>query len=166
MRFNHSRAAKLVGAESALLVAPDKVGKSDIRHWCELVGDPDPAYHERIKRGEKTVPPPMLMVWSMPPLWPPKERAREPHEKIFELLDKAGYSGTLSIGLEQEFLRPAHIGDRLSFRVKVEEVSKTEVETKLGRGHRVCLGYTFLNGSGEVVSRQRCTVLKFRTLTL
>jgi hypothetical protein len=166
MGFDHSRAAQLVGAESGALIAPDKVSKSDIRHWCELIGDPDPAYLERIKRGEKAAPPAMLMVWSMAPLSLQKEDAREPHEKVFELLDGAGYSGTLGIALEQEFLRPVRIGDRLRIKIKVEDVSKTEEETKLGRGHLVRLLYTFLDGAGEIVSRQKCTVLKFRTLHL
>ncbi len=166
MSLDHSQAVKLVGAESGLLAAADKISKSDIRHWCELLGDPDPDYHEKIKRGEKTVPPTMLMAWSMNPLWPPKQEAREPHEKVFELLDGAGYSGTVTIGMEQEFMRPARIGDRLSFKVKVEDVSKTEEETKLGKGHLVRLLYTFVDGAGEVVSRQKCTVLKFRAMAL
>ena len=68
------------------------MSKSDVRHWCELLGDPDPDYCEKIKRGEKTVPPPMLLAWTMPPLWPPKDEAREPHEKLAKIFDEAGYS--------------------------------------------------------------------------
>ena len=166
MSFHYSRAAKLVGAESDLLPAADKISKSDIRHWCEVLGDPDPDYHEKIKRGEKTAPPAMLLAWSMDRLWPPKEKAGEPHEKVFALLEGAGYSGTVTIALEQEFLRPARIGDRLRFKVKVEDVSRTERETRLGKGYLVCLAYTFFDGDGEMVSRQRCTVFKFRTLSL
>lgn len=166
MSFDHAQAARFVGAESGVLVAADKVSKSDIRHWCEVIGDPDPAYGEQIKRGAKTAPPAMLMVWSVDPLWPSRQHAVEPHEKVFELLESAGYAGTLMIALEQEFLGSARIGDRLRFTIRVEEVSRSEEKTTLGWGHVVHLRYTFLDGAGEVVSRQKCSVLKFRMLDL
>ena len=51
MSLDHSEAAKLVGAESGTIRAIDKVSKSDIRHWCEVLGDPDPEYTEKIKTG-------------------------------------------------------------------------------------------------------------------
>lgn len=160
MGFNQSEAAKLVGAESGAIRALDKVSKSDIRHWCEVLGDPDPDYTEKIKQGVKTAPPTMTMVWAMPALWPPKE-ATEPHEKLFKLLDDAGYSGTVGVALEQEFLRPVRIGDRLSCKVKVAGLSKGEEETKIGKGYLVDLDYTFLDGSGQVVSKQKYKVLKY-----
>ena len=36
--------------------------------------------------------------------------------------------------LDQEFVRPVKIGDRLSFKVKILDVSSAEEETKLGKG--------------------------------
>jgi hypothetical protein len=165
MGFNQSKAAKLVGAESGAIQAVDKVSKSDIRHWCEVVGDPDPNYTEKIKTGVKTAPHTMTMVWSQPPLWPPKE-ATEPHEKLLKMLDDAGYKGTAGIGLDQEFQRPVRIGDRLSFKVRVAGLSKGEEATKMGKGYLVDLHYTFLDGSGHVVSTQKYKVLKFRSMEL
>lgn len=165
MSFNRSEAAKFVGRQSSTIKAPDKVSKSDIRHWCEVLGDPDPNYADKIKRGEKTAPPAMTMVWAMPVLWPPKEPA-EPHEKLLRLLDEAGYSGTAGIALEQEFLHPVRIGDRLSYRVKVAGLSKGEQVTRMGKGYVVDLLYTFLDGKGKVVSTQKYKVLKFQKLEL
>lgn len=165
MSFDHSEAAKLVGAESGAIRAPDKVSKSDIRHWCEVLGDPDPEYTEKIKQGAKTAPHTMTMVWAQPPLWPPKP-ATEPHEKLLKLLDDAGYVGTAGIGLEQEFQQPVRIGDRLSFKVRVAGLSAAEEATKMGKGYLVDLHYTFLNGSGQVVSTQKYRVLKFRSVEL
>ncbi len=165
MGFNHSEAAKLVGAESGTIRAPDKVSKSDIRHWCEVFGDPDPHYTEKIKQGAKTAPHTMTMVWAQPPLWPPKAPA-EPHEKLLKLLDDAGYIGTAGIGLEQEFQQPVRIGDRLSFKVRVAGLSAGEEATKMGKGYLVDLHYTFLDGSGQVVSTQKYRVLKFRSMEL
>lgn len=166
MDFDHAEAAKLVGRESSVIRALDDVSKSDVRHWCELVGDADPSYTETIKRGEKTVPPTMMMVWAMTPLWPPQAEAREPHEKVLKMLDDAGYEGTVGIVLEQAFLRRVRLGDRLSFRVTLLGVSPIEEQTKLGKGHLVDLQYTFLDRNGEAISTQRYTVLKFRRLEL
>jgi hypothetical protein len=164
MGFDHSEVAKLVGQESGLIPALDAVSKSDVRHWCELLGDPDPDYHEKIKRGEKTVPPPMLLAWTMDPLWPPKEEAQEPHEKLAKILEEAGYTGATGIGLEQEFLRSVEIGDRLNFKVKILDVSSDEEQTKLGKGYLLRLLYTFLDQAGEVVSTQCHTVLRYQAL--
>jgi hypothetical protein len=165
MSFDHSEVAKLVGQESGAIRALDAVSKSDVRHWCELLGDADPDYCEKIKRGEKTVPPPMLLAWTMDPLWPPKREAREPHEKLAKIFDEAGYPGATGVGLDQEFVRPARIGDRLSFKVKILDVSSDEEQTKLGKGYLLRLLYSFLNQDGEVVSTQRSTVLRYQTLT-
>jgi len=164
MVLDHSEVAKLIGQESAVIAALDAVSKSDIRHWCELLGDADPDYHDEIKRGEKAVPPQMLLVWSIDPLWPPKDEASEPHEKLARIFDDAGYSGAAGIGLEQEFFQPVRIGDRLSFKVKILEVSSGEEQTKLGRGHLLRLLYTFLDQTGAVVSTQNHTVLRYQSL--
>jgi acyl dehydratase len=106
----------------------------------------------------------MLPVWSMDPLWPRREEAREPHEKLAEIFDEAGYSGATGIGLEQEFIRPVKIGDRLSFKVKILDVSSDEEQTKLGRGYLLRLLYTYLDETLEVVSTQSHTVLRYRDL--
>ncbi len=165
MGFNASEAAKLVGAESGSMRALDKVSKSDIRHWCEVLGDADPDYNQQIAAGVKTAPPAMIMVWAQPPLWPPKAPT-EAHEKLLAMLDEAGYDGTAGIALEQEFKAPVRIGDRLSYTVKVAGLSKGEEQTKMGKGYLVDLHYTFVNGSGKVVSTQKYKVLKFRVMEL
>jgi len=165
MSFNAAEAAKLVGAESSSMRALDKVSKSDIRHWCEVLGDADPDYNKKIAAGEKTAPPAMIMVWAQPPLWPPKAAA-EPHEKLLKMLDDAGYDGTAGIALEQEFKAPVRIGDRLSYKVKVAGLSKGEEQTKMGKGYVVDLHYTFVDGSGKPVSTQKYKVLKFRVMEL
>ncbi len=164
MGIDLAAAAKFVGQESGAIRALDVVSKSDIRHWCELLGDADPDYHEKIKRGEKTAPPGMTLAWSMDPLWPPRKEARGPHEELADLFDEAGYTGVVGIGLDQEFLRTVAIGDQLIFKVKVLELSSSEEQTKLGKGYLLRLLYTFLNQDGEVVGTQNQRVLRYKNL--
>ncbi len=158
MAVDSSKIKAFVGKESAPIRVLDPISKSDIRHWCELIGDPDPSYEEKIKKGEKTAPPLMTMAWAMPALWPPKEPT-EPHERLDQLLNEGGYPLTVGIELEQEFARPIRIGDRLTYKVKVGNVS--EGETKLGRGYLVDLIYTFQNQAGEDLATIKYTLLKF-----
>ena len=165
MGFDHAQAMQYVGKESGPIQAPDKVSKSDIRHWCEVVGDPDPDYADKIKRGEKPAPGTMTMVWAMSPLWPPREAA-EPHEKLLALLDAAGYSGTVGLALSQEFTGLARIGDRLSFTVRTAALSRGEETTPVGKGYVVDLHYTFRDGAGTILGTQKYKLLKFQKMTL
>ena len=164
MGLDPSKLEKLIGQESDLLRALDPVTKSDIRHWCEVFGDPDPDYAQKIARVAKPAPPTMLLVWAMKALWPPRAEAREPHEQLFALLAEAGYSTVLGMGLDQEFQRPVGVGERLGYRVKVVGVSSGEEKSAFGSGYRVDLLYTFFDSKGAVVGTQGCQVFAYQTL--
>ena len=164
MVFDHSRVKKLVGKESGAIPALDKVSKSDIRHWCEAIDLDNTPFHE-IDWKKKSAPPAMMMVWTMPPLWSPEPREpTEPHELVLKALDDAGYDGAIGLAIDQEFLKPVYVGDRLSYRVKVAGVSSKEVDTKMGKGYQVNLDYTLSNQQGEVVSKHNYALLKFKAL--
>lgn len=152
------RAEKFVGMESNLIQAPDEVSTSDIRHWRELMEG------EKKSWDTRTAPPPMMMVWAMEPLWPKKVKTTEPHEQVLKMLDDAGYDGTMGTTLDQEYFKPVRQGDRLSYKVKVVNVSSGEESTKLGKGYLVTLQYTFSNQKKEAVGTQTYTILKFKTL--
>lgn len=157
---------KLVGKESAEILALDKVSKSDIRHWCEVMDEDRTPGHET-DWERKAAPPAMLMAWTQPPLWTPEPRPpTEPHERALQTLDAAGYNVAVGLSLAQEHLRPVFVGDRLRYTVKLEGVSSEEVETPVGRGIQVDLTYTLSNQSGEVVSRQQCSLLKCAKIAL
>lgn len=159
-----SEVRKLVGKESGEIPAPDKVSKSDIRHWCEVMDEDRTPCHET-NWGEKHAPPAMLMAWTMPPLWTPEPRATvAPHERALKALDEAGYDGAMGLHLDQEFFQPVSVGERLSYRVRVDGVSRDEVQTRMGSGIQVDLLYTISNVKGDAVSRQRYSLLKFKTL--
>jgi hypothetical protein len=146
----------LVGKESALMPARHAANIPDIRHWSEVIRQDNRSYRE-FEKNTVHAPPALLMVWAMPPLWSAEPKAAaEPHERAIKLLEEAGYATGLAVALEQKFLRPLKVGDRLSYRVKLSGVSQGEVETGVGRGYQLDLHYTFQNQNGDVVSEQLC----------
>ena len=87
MGFDYSKVKKLVGQESGNIPALDKVSKSDIRHWCELIDEDNTPFHE-IDWKKKAAPLAMRMVWTMPPYWSPSPRElTEPHDRVIKALD-------------------------------------------------------------------------------
>ncbi|NQT72938.1 MAG: hypothetical protein HQ553_09225 [Chloroflexi bacterium] len=150
----------LVGKESGPIRAPDEVSTSDIRHWRELMEGKKEFWNTDV------TPPPMTMAWAMDRLWPKKVEATEPHEQVLQAFDDAGYTLTVGIALAQEYSNPIRLGDQLTFKVKVVSISPTEEETKLGKGYRVSLLYTFSNQAGDVISMQTYTILKSHRLEM
>ncbi len=165
MGLDLSAVRKLVGKESGDVPALDKVSKSDIRHWLEMMDEDRTPCHE-IDWQNTPTPPAMLLAWTMPPQWTPEPREPAPYEIAMKALDEAGYDGSAGLELDQEILGPVHVGDRLSYRVKLEGVSEEEVVARMGTGIQVDLTYTLSNQNGETVSRQRCRLLKFKKLNL
>ena len=144
----------LVGKESSLILARHKANISDIRHWSEVIQQDNRSYLE-FEKNTETAPSAMLMVWAMPPLWSAEAKgATEPHERAIKVLKDAGYDTSLAIALEQKFFQPVKVGDRLSYKVKLSEVSQKEVDTAIGPGYQLDLRYTFQNQDGKVVSEQ------------
>lgn len=144
----------LVGKESSLISARHKANISDIRHWSEVIQQDNRSYTE-FEKNTETAPSAMLMVWAMPPLWNSEQKgATEPHERAIKVLQDAGYDTGLAIALEQKFLKPVNIGDRLSYKVKLSDVSQKEIDTAIGPGYQLDIRYTFQNQNGDVVSEQ------------
>ena len=155
-----------VGREGERLVAADEVCKPMIRHWCEAMQDGNPLYTDeeyasKSKYGGIIAPPTMVLTWTMPPLWPPKEQPPHPFEQFLEKLDKAGFYGILITNVAQKYLKPLFPGDHINFTYKVTDVSP-EKKTSLGGGHFVTITFIFNNQKGETVATQNLTVLKYR----
>ena len=157
--MNSGQMKDLIGKESGVIQALDTVSTSDIRHWRELMEGKKDSWNTDV------TPPAMTLAWAMNPLWPEKLEAKEPHEQVLKLLDEAGYGISVGIALDQEYLKPIRLGDQLSYKVKVTGVSSGEEDTKMGKGYKVNLLYTFSNQNGEVVSKQSYTVFKSKMLT-
>lgn len=156
MTLDISAVNTLVGKESARIPTRHPANIPDIRHWAEVIQEDNRSYR-LFERDTAKVPPALLMVWTMPPLWSAEPKpATEPHERAIRALEEAGYGVGLTIALEQKFLRPLKVGERLSYQVRLSGVSQGEVQTAVGSGYELELLYTFRNQNGEVVSEQTC----------
>lgn len=156
MALDFAAVKALVGRESALMAARHVANIPDIRHWCEVIQQDNRSYRE-FERHTVNAPAALLMVWTMPPLWSPEPKApTEPHEQAIRLLEEAGYATGIAVALEQKFMRPLKVGERLNYRVRLAGVSPGEVETGIGRGYQLDLHYTFQKQGGELVSEQLC----------
>lgn len=155
----------LIGQEGEPREALDQVCKSMIRHWCAAMQDGNPLYTNEeyagtSKYGGVIAPPTMMLTYTMPPLWPPKNDPPHPFEQFLEKLDQAGYLGILVTNVSQKYYLPLVPEDKITFTYKVTDMSP-EKKTSLGTGYFVTTSFTFTNQKGETVGTQSFTVLKY-----
>ncbi|MBC9714104.1 OB-fold domain-containing protein [Streptomyces sp. TRM66268-LWL] len=135
-------------------VGRDLVNEPMIRHWCEAMGDTNPAY----SGPDAMAPPTMLQAWTMGGLGGHQGRSAA-QEELFALLDKAGFSSVVATDCEQEYLRPLRAGDEITFEAVIESVSERKT-TKLGTGHFVTTRMD-VRANGEPAGTHRFRILKF-----
>lgn len=139
---------------SAAGVGKDLVNEPMIRHWCEAMGDTNPAY-----RGPDAIAPPtMLQAWTMGGLSGHADRSGA-YDELSTLLDSAGYTSIVATDCEQEYLRPLRHGDRITFDAVIESVSERKT-TKLGTGHFITTRMD-IHANGEPAGTHRFRVLKY-----
>ncbi|MFC8199313.1 bifunctional MaoC family dehydratase N-terminal/OB-fold nucleic acid binding domain-containing protein [Streptomyces sp. NPDC057298] len=135
-------------------VGKDLVNAPMIRHWCEALGDTNPAY----AGAEAVAPPTMLQAWTMGGLSGHEGRS-EAYDELLGLLDGAGYTSVVATDCEQEYLRPLRPGDRITFDAVIESVSERKT-TKLGTGYFVTTRMDVQAG-GEPAGTHRFRILKY-----
>ncbi|MGW2490170.1 bifunctional MaoC family dehydratase N-terminal/OB-fold nucleic acid binding domain-containing protein [Streptomyces sp. NPDC001606] len=132
----------------------DPVNAAMIRHWCEAMGDTNPAY-----RGPDAIAPPtMLQAWTMGGLSGHQGRSGA-YDELLGLLDGLGCTSVVATDCEQEYLRPLRPGDEISFDAVIESVSARKT-TSLGAGHFVTTRMDIRCG-GEPVGTHRFRILKY-----
>ncbi|MFJ8232701.1 bifunctional MaoC family dehydratase N-terminal/OB-fold nucleic acid binding domain-containing protein [Streptomyces sp. NPDC094448] len=139
-------------------VGKDPVNLAMIRHWCEAMGDTNPAY-----RGPGAVAPPtMLQAWTLGGLSGHREPAGRSAawEQLLGLLDREGYTAVVATDCEQEYLCPLRPGDRITFDTLIESVSELK-HTKLGPGHFITTRTDIRVVDGEAVGTHRFRILKY-----
>jgi uncharacterized OB-fold protein len=142
------RAAAVAG------VGMDPVNAPMIRHWCEAMGDTNPAY----AGPDAIAPPTMLQAWTMGGLAGHANRTGA-YDELLGLLDAAGYTSVVATDCEQEYLRPLRPGDEITFDAVIESVSGRKT-TKLGTGHFVTTRMDVRAG-GVLAGTHRFRILKY-----
>ncbi|WP_346096158.1 bifunctional MaoC family dehydratase N-terminal/OB-fold nucleic acid binding domain-containing protein [Streptomyces olivaceiscleroticus] len=150
-----ARLKAFVGRTAATAgVGKDPVNLPMIRHWCEAVGDTNPAY-----TGDAAIAPPtMLQAWTMGGYSGHTGRFGA-HDELFALLDGAGYAAVVATDCEQEYLRPLRPGDEITFDSVIEDVSDRKT-TKLGAGYFVTTRMDVWAGD-ELAGTHRFRILKY-----
>ncbi|MDX3522362.1 bifunctional MaoC family dehydratase N-terminal/OB-fold nucleic acid binding domain-containing protein [Streptomyces scabiei] len=135
----------------------DAVNAPMIRHWCEAMGDSNPAY----AGPDAIAPPTMLQVWTMGGLSGHETRSAA-YDELLALLDDAGYTSVVATDCEQEYLRALRPGDEIMFDSVVESVSERKT-TRLGTGYFVTtrMDVRAGEGDGELVGTHRFRILKY-----
>ncbi|MGQ4376990.1 bifunctional MaoC family dehydratase N-terminal/OB-fold nucleic acid binding domain-containing protein [Streptomyces sp. SAS_267] len=138
-------------------VGRDLVNAPMIRHWCEAMGDTNPAY----EGPDAVAPPTMLQAWTMSGLSGHADRPGRSgtYDELFALLDGAGYTSVVATDCEQEYLRPLRPGDEITFDSMIESVSGRKT-TKLGTGYFVTTRMDIRAG-GELAGTHRFRILKY-----
>jgi len=136
-------------------IAKDPVDAAMIRHWCEALGDTNPAY----TGPDAIVPPAMLQVWTMGGLSGHSSRT-EAYEQLLSLLDELGCTAVVATDSEQSYVRPLRLGERVAFDSVIESVSGRK-STKLGWGYFVTTRTDVRGEDGELAGTHRFRILKY-----
>lgn len=158
-------AALVGGPNGDPVVGLDPVNAPMIRHMVEALGDTNPIYVDEeaaTTAGHPGIvaPPTMLQTWSMAGLGRAGTPADGAWGRALQLLNDAGFSSTVAVNCEQEYVRYLTVGDRVTVTGVLESVSEQK-QTGLGVGHFVTSRDEYRDQDGELVGTHRFRVLKF-----
>ncbi|MEU8850746.1 bifunctional MaoC family dehydratase N-terminal/OB-fold nucleic acid binding domain-containing protein [Streptomyces sp. NPDC048564] len=132
----------------------DPVNAPMIRHWCEAMGDTNPAY----SGPDAIAPPTMLQAWTMSGLVGRTGRTHA-YDDLLGLLDEAGFTSVVATDCEQEYLRLLRPGDEITFDSVIESISEKKT-TKLGTGYFVTTRMDIRVGP-DLAGTHRFRILKY-----
>lgn len=156
-----------VGAETGpAAIGRDLVNAAMIRHWCEVLGDANPAYTDPERaagtvHGGLVAPPTMLQAWTMPGAVRPPGAANDRQQQLHDLLTAHGYGGVVATNSEQGYDRYLRPGDRVSATTVIESISP-EKKTALGVGRFIETRTTYRDATGAQIGWMTFRVLKFK----
>ena len=163
-----SELRSFVGAEiGPPALGADLVNAPMIRHWCEILGDLNPAYTDpeaaaRSVHAGLVAPPTMLQVWTMPGVAKPgAAMPADRQQELHALLTAHGYSSVVATNCEQVYERYLRPGDCVSSTTVIESISP-EKTTGLGTGRFIDTRTTYRDARGEPVASMTFRVLKFK----
>lgn len=144
---------------------PYPVNEPMISHLVEALGDENPIYVDDAAARSAghpgiVAPPTMLQVWWMRGL-----KGGRPEGGAFatalRLLDEGGFTSTVAVNCEQEYLRYLVPGDRITVTGVLDAISQ-EKATALGVGHFVTSREEARDQNGELVGVHLWRILKFK----
>jgi uncharacterized protein len=131
--------------------------RGHVLHWCESVEDANPIYWDEAAAEALTdgwiAPPTMLSVWMRPLMFNPQRSADDairPLELHFRLKDAFELPDGIVTANEIEFHEPVRMGDVVSTRQTVREISDVKTN-RLGTGRAWTIDVTYTNQRGQVV---------------
>jgi uncharacterized OB-fold protein len=148
--------------------ARDAVNVAMINHWCDAIGDRNPAY-----TGDDPIAPPALLgSWTMDgntaaaDVWAARgegadDQERGPRDEVLRRLDEAGYTSVVAVNYEQTYHRALRPGDLLTETLAVEDMSDRK-DTALGTGFFVTVRHDYRDAEGDIVGVARMRLLKFK----
>ncbi|HEY8156644.1 MAG TPA: bifunctional MaoC family dehydratase N-terminal/OB-fold nucleic acid binding domain-containing protein [Myxococcota bacterium] len=149
-------------------IAQDAVNEAMIRHWCEAMGDRNPAYLDaeaakRTVHGGIVAPPVMLQAWILGGLEMADTSAgpRNKQQELHKLLSEHGYTGVVATNTEQEYLRYLRPGDRVAAVTTIASISD-EKATGLGTGYFIETRTDFRDQENAPLGSISFRVLKFK----
>lgn len=153
----------LGSAPGPLRVGRDPVNPAMIHHWCQALGETNPAYldaeYAAQTRGQLIAPPGMLQTWTMDA--PRDPGLVGPNDELMSRLDEAGYTSVVAVNYEHEYLRELLHGERISVRSFAEDLS-AEKQTALGPGVFTTVRHEYVTDDGELIGVGRMRLLKFK----
>ncbi len=150
-------------------VGPDLVNEAMIRHWCQVMGDRNPAYTDPAVAKASAhdglvAPPTMLQAWILPGVEMADDSAgpKNKQQELHALLSEYGYSSVVATDCEQGYSRYLKPGDQVTGTTVIEAISE-EKATALGIGYFINTRTTFEDQNGDEVGWMTFRVLKFKS---
>ena len=159
-----------MGSAGKIEVARDNVSEPVIRSWCDAMSESNPLYTNpdianNSKHNGIIAPPAMLQVWTMSGLHLGSQFQRNtedsPSAGVYELLDKAGFTGVVATNATYRYDETIKPGDLISGSQKLLDVSEQKA-TAIGVGHFVTTETIYSDASGKQVGSMEFRVLKFQ----
>lgn len=173
--LNYEEVKDLLFKSSPVRPGHDEVSLSDIRHWCEVMQDPNPLYADteyarNSEYGGPIAPPAMVQTWSLETMktaldhfvHDKLEFPDDPHNQLNEIIARYGYSGVMATQQEQIFLEPLRPGDTLYTSITVVHLSEYDHFTRQGVGRYYTIQYSFSNQDKKEICRETFRVLMYK----
>ncbi|MEB2286279.1 MAG: hypothetical protein B6D46_04120 [Polyangiaceae bacterium UTPRO1] len=151
--------------------AAEPVNESMIRHWCEAMGDRNPAYVAPTAaatiHGSVVAPPTMLQGWTLIgiEMADPAKMPRNKQTELHALLSSYGYTSVVATNCDQTYVRYLRPGDRITATTTIESISE-EKATALGIGYFINTRDVYRDQHGEEIGSMLFRVLKFKPAQL